>query len=1043
VTPKFIKVDITNKRCRVWNDGRNIPCGLHAKEQIPIPELIFGNLLTSSNYNDAEERKTSGRNGLGIKCTNVFSKWFKLSVYNKDEGVMYEQEWSNNMKTKAEPVRKTSGFPKTVEEGKNGYTCVEWEPDFARFGSTEFSADMMNMMKKCVHDAAMTVGINKVNVLLNNQNVGIVKLTDYVNLYFNNPPTNIISIQTADSYVVVAPSVASSGLNKEWTPVSFVNGIFTKDGGIHVDKWAEALFRPVIEKLNSGSNKKLVDMRDIKKHFFMFVFADLDKPSFDSQSKHKLNGPAPTVEVKPNVLAKLLKWDFIQELEEQQKLKDMLTFAKESERKRGNSKVENLEDANWAGQKNKQCCLMVTEGLSAATYVVSGMKYGFSGYKGRDAIGVYPIRGKFVNVRNASAAVLSKNKELLGISRALGLVYGTDYTVDENFAKLRYKKLIIASDSDVDGFHICGLILNLFHTLYPSLLQRSGFLGFMRVPIIKIKLNAKQNLNFYFLEQAKEYMMQHKVTGSNVRYFKGLGTSNSTDIQQDFGKRLVNFVKDEKADQMMENIFGAEETDFRKQWMQKHQPRTEFPAVKDGEVENLKITDFLNLELINYSIDHCRRSIPSLIDGLKEATRKVLFAGFKKNLKFTGESMKVAQFASYVAEKTAYHHGENNLVETITKMAQRFVGSNQLPLFFNDGQFGSKSANGADAAAGRYIFTRLDSLTRLIFREEDEDYLTYLEEEGEQIEPETFIPIIPYVIVNGCLGSIGTGWSSSIPPHDLKLIIAWIKAWLNGESQSQPALNPSWRGFKGTVRVDGKKVYTTGILKEDKKRWIVTEIPLGKRMLSINKYREVLETLVDAGKIKSIDNQSTENQTQFSFLIAKEDFTPTVENMGLVDVNSKTNMVLFDSKGQLRKFASVEEILDEWCKVRFEFYNKRKAGMLAKLEKEAPVLYNKIRFIEMVVNEKIVLKGKDEEQLCAELKQHKFDGKDQQDGFEYLLSIQVKTMTSKKILELQKDYAALLAAHKQLKDTPVKVMWERELDELLTAYTKWNATNTI
>ena len=1487
--PKFIRVNINKDHASVWNDGRNIPTGIHEKEQIHIPELIFGNLLTSSNYDDSKARKTTGMFGLGVKLVSCFSNSFVVDIYNKDEGVLYHQEWSKNMSEKTAPVIQKKGFPKTVEDGKNGFTKVTYYPDFSYFGKTCFSDDDINMLKKIVHDAAMTVSFHGVKVFLNDALIEMKDINSYVSYYFEHLNDNegesdndeekdeesesvpntpraagskkkqgqFVSFVSGDSKVMIAPTFTG-----DFAHVAFTNGIYNKDGGVHVDTWCEAIFRPLVQKINNDNKSKL-DIRDIRKHFFMFIFVSVDKPEFKGQMKEILSSPIPQTDVKPTQIAKLLKWDFVKKIEDGLKMKEMLTFEKESKRKKGQTKVDGLDDANFAGKGKKDCVLCITEGLSARTYVVAGMKYGFGPYKGRDTIGVLPIRGKFLNVKNASVAVLSKNKELIGITRALGLTYGTDYTVDENFAKLRYRKLLLAGDADsvaghtplllrrngnieiktietltdtyvernskmygstdyevwtekgwtsivhvmkhkttkrmyriishtgivdvtedhsllnedgheiapgdlaigdtllhsypifddqkidlslvdkpfdqitsaavhklaqqlkivnipsystidlyheikrikttytfhanvvcdsttydghkitpelawvmgffwadgtcgiyryqlerkrhdrprayifnrvnfnwsisntnleylekakdimqktykefewkiiedrhnhksspetkklayrlqcnggkitenmvncwrslfyddfknkkvpteilnasfevkekflegylygdgnkesdgitlktkgikfdvfsqisaaglfalckslgyfvscnirnntpntyslnisktflqndakrvkkiidlgvteldvydletsnhhfqagvgqmivhnTDGTHIVGLIYNLFHTLYPSLLTRVGFFSFMRVPIIKIGTNKKQlPMNFYYYEQAKDYMDKHKPPSNQIRYFKGLGTSRDEDIKQDFGKRIVNVVKDEQADKMMENVFGGDETDFRKTWLTAYKPRTNFPNVKDNEIENLKASDFLNLELIKYSIEHCRRAIPSIIDGLKESTRKVLFGAFKKGMRYAGESLKVAQFGSYVAEKTNYHHGENNLYETITKLAQRFVGSNNIPLLYADGQFGSRLGDserggniGKDAAAPRYIFTKLDMCTRNMFKEEDEDYLVTRIDDGDAVEPEVYVPIVPLILINGVIGGIGTGWSSTIPPHNLKHIVNWIKVWLKGE---EPApIIPYYRGFTGTVKVEGTKVITNGVMSQDAKgRYHITEIPIGKRMISITKYKQILDDLEEKGSIKSIDNQSTENLPRFSFL-ADKDFVPTIENMGLVDSTYMSNMVLFDAEGNLKKFSSTNEILNVWCAYRFNQYNVRKAGQLAKIEQESKLLYNKILFIEMVLNDKIVLKGKDEEKLIEELRANSFDAIP---DFDYLLTIQIRNMTAKQVTDLKQKYASLLEGHKTLKSTPIGTIWCKEMDELVSVYDKW------
>ena len=247
---------------------------------------------------------------------------------------------------------------------------------------------------------------------------------------------------------------------------------------------------------------------------------------------------------------------------------------------------------------------------------------------------------------------------------------------------------------NTDGTHICGLLYNFFQTLFPSLLANNDFFYFMRVPIIKIDQGPKKApLSFFYQEEANAYINQHKVPKSKIKYYKGLGTANSKDVKEDFARRLVSLTLDDKTNSLMDHIFHKDHTGFRKDWLCKYTPVESYPIVKDYDLETLAVPQFINQELIQFSIDDCRRSIPHLLDGFKESHRKVMYAAFKRNLRYNGPSLKVAQFAGYTAEHSGYHHGENNLLDTITKLAQRFVGSNNIPLLFNDGAFGTRLLN--------------------------------------------------------------------------------------------------------------------------------------------------------------------------------------------------------------------------------------------------------------------------------------------------------------------------------------------------------------
>lgn len=219
--------------------------------------------------------------------------------------------------------------------------------------------------------------------------------------------------------------------------------------------------------------------------------------------------------------------------------------------------------------------------------------------------------------------------------------------------------------------------------------------------------------------------------------------------------------------ELIDMAFSKKRAEDRKRWLQGYREGT----FVDHSVRELTFSDFVNKELVQFSRYDNERSIPQLVDGWKVGQRKVLFAVFKKNTK---AELKVAQLSGYVAEQSAYHHGEQSLQQTIITMAQRFVGSNNLNFLEPVGQFGSRKEGGKDASAPRYIFTKLAPYTRLVFPEADDPLLEYLYEEGQKIEPKYYVPVIPTVLVNGSEG-IGTGWSSFIPNYNPKDIISNLK----------------------------------------------------------------------------------------------------------------------------------------------------------------------------------------------------------------------------------------------------------------------------
>jgi DNA topoisomerase-2 len=1042
LTPRYIKINVTSEQVSVWNDGANISTEIHDTERIPIPEMIFGNLLTSSNYNDNEERKTSGRNGLGSKACNIFSKKFEIKIFNKEEKVMYTQTWEENMKNKSDPVIETKGFPSTIEDGKNGFTCVTFIPDFKRFGETEFTSEHLSMINKLVIDAAMTVHFNKVKVIYNDNVIPIEELSDYVNYYYplvqksedeeENDSEEVkeneeIIITTKDCKIVLRPSHRG-----DFTQVSFVNGIHTSHGGIHVDAWCEAFFRPLISRINDKKDKSLhIDIRDIKKYFFIFVFSSLDKPSFDSQSKTRLTGPEVVTEVKNSHITKLLKWKFIEKIEDALKLKELASLKKNMERKKGKVNVEGLDDANEAGtKKSQECTICISEGLSAKSYIVKGMKEGlkaFGGKTGRDYIGVLPIRGKFINVKNASVQTLMNNKEVKSLIQALGLQFDVDYSIEENRKKLRYGRLLVSTDADHDGTHISALLFNFFQTLFSSLLKNNDFFYFMRVPIVKIDQGSKHApLSFFYQDVANQYIEKNNVPKSKVKYYKGLGTANDNDVKQDFGRRIVQVICDKETNQLMEHIFHKDHTSFRKKWLCDYSPMEEYPNIKDYEIEPLNASTFLNQELIQFSIDDCKRSIPHLLDGFKESHRKVMYGAFKRNLRYSGPTLKVAQFAGYVAEHSGYHHGEDNLLDTIIKLAQRFVGSNNIPLLFNDGAFGSRLSIGKDAANGRYIYTKMDVLTRLIFKEEDDSYLEDHLDDGDVVEKIYYLPILPMVLINPTIAGIGTGWSCNIPAFNPKDLISWIKSWMEGDDK--PVLKPWYRGFLGTIEMENGRVITKGIYKETKRdTYQITEIPIGKKMLSISRYKEELHSMMEKGLIKTIRDNSSEEKIDF-IITVRAGASIDHKILGLIDTISLNNMVLFDSNNKIKKYNSVDEILDEYCSKRIDLYKIRREGELKKMKYEEQVLINRIRFVKCIIDDIIVLKNKDEDVLETELEELNFMRVDNK--YDYLLSSQIRSMTSKRIEALENSLNDITNRIKILQQKTPQSIWIEELKAL-------------
>jgi len=415
--------------------------------------------------------------------------------------------------------------------------------------------------------------------------------------------------------------------------------------------------------------------------------------------------------------------------------------------------IEKLDDANLAGRKESdKCTLIVTEGDSAKSLADAGLSE-----IGRDYYGVFPLRGKFLNVRDANIKQITTNKEIQNLLQIIGLKIGTKY---EDKKSLRYGCLMVMADQDHDGSHIKGLIINFIHKFWPSLVKMNTFVKEFSTPIIKAR-KGTQTLTFFTQQEYEQWKRSigKKVKNWNIKYYKGLGTSDNEEAKEYFSQlqkhTIVYRYEDEDDDKHIDLAFSKTQADARKDWLNTYDENN----YVDHSLSFISYKDFVNKELIGYSRANCIRAIPSICDGFKPGQRKILFACFKRNLT---QEIKVAQLSGYVAEKSAYHHGEQSLASTIVGMAQNFVGSNNINHLEPKGQFGTRSMGGKDAASARYIYTKLTAIAKCVFHKNDKFLLNYLNEEGQSIEPEYYIPVIPMILVNGAEG-IGTGWSTSIP----------------------------------------------------------------------------------------------------------------------------------------------------------------------------------------------------------------------------------------------------------------------------------------
>ena len=993
-----VNIDQDSGSVTVENNGPlgGISVRMHEKEGLWNPELVFGHLLTSTNYDDNQKRIVGGRNGYGAKLANIYSTDFSVVIKDHETNQTYTQKWSKNMTVCDPPkIKKYSGATSSV--------AITFTPEWKRFGMSKMDNTIYSIFQKRVWDANICTTQN-CKVVFNGDVLVKQNFEAYAKMHEG---VEEIACITGDRWsVCIGPS--ENGMEQ----VSFVNGLCTNKGGSHVDHVANIIANGVIEDM---AKKIKLRPQQVKNAFNIFVKATLENPTFSSQVKSECTSKSQNFgskfEPPKNFIKTLLKTGIADELLALSKFKEMKELQKsDGARKSTITGIPKLDDANKAGTKHsKDCTLIVTEGDSAKTLAVAGLSV-----VGRDTYGVFPLRGKCKNVRDVSVAQLTSNQEFNDLKKILGLQQGKDY---KNVSDLRYGRLMIMTDADNDGSHIKGLILNMIHYFWPSLLKLN-FVVSMVTPIIKA--TKASNVKSFYTDSAFRTWYGDGKPGWKVKYYKGLGTSTSAEAREYFKQiqdLTVRFDMDKMTDESIILAFDKKKADARKVWLLENTAKDANQLqVPYGSVKQLDITDFVHKDLVNFSLADLKRSIAHMADGLKPSQRKVMYSCFQKNLK---DEMKVAQLAAYVAEKSSYHHGEVSLADTIVKLANDYMGSNNINLLEPCGQFGTRLMGGKDASQTRYIFTRLTKDARKIFDPRDDAILNYLDDDGRMIEPDFYMPTIPMVLVNGTEG-IGTGFSCYVPPFDPKVITENIIRILNGEEIV--TMRPWFRGFKGVVHEEEDTWMTEGVWKWSGENIVVTELPPGRWTQD---YKEYLDALVEKKLIGGYTNNSTTDDVHFE--ITEYTGRNLLKDLKLRKTFRVSNMHLFHPVKGIHKYASPEEILKDFVELRMEHYKKRKAHLIDVLEKKATMCDHKSKFVSMVIEGKLVVFKRKKQDLETEIAVTfpKMDG-----TWDYLLNIKTVDYTEERVETLMKEASQATRDLEKMLKTDHIDMWKMDIKNI-------------
>lgn len=533
----IIKVDLdrsTNK-VTIWDNG-GIPVVKNTEHDEWIPEMVFSNLKAGSNFDDTEERSWAGTNGVGSTLTNIYSKEFKISTCDGKNS--FVQTFSNNMRERTQPV---------VKRAKANHTEISYITDLEKFGLDEIDDDHYKMIEKRIYDiAACNTGLK---IYFNGNLININTFEDYIKLYTEEYFYEFKKDKTWSLGI----ALSQNGFQQ----VSFANTTETYDGGTHVDY----VMNQIIVSLREFFLKKhKVDIKpsELKQHMFLFLDATVINPSFSSQTKEKLITEVKefgtTFEVSNKLIQSILKSEIVNSILDwiqQKKNAEDSKLQRDLNKKLTKIKVEKLIDAK--GKDRWKYSIGLFEGDSAIS--------AFRKYRTPETMGAFALKGKFVNVSEITNQKLIQNDEAVNLMASIGLKLGQEIDV----RNLRYGRVLIFTDADMDGNAISALLINFFYKYWPDMFERKMIYKVETPIVVAIpKAKAKKKVLFYTQNEYNEWSEQNDLKQFEIKYKKGLAALVDDEYDDIINRpRLTLITKDEASKGSLETWFGKS-ADLRK-----------------------------------------------------------------------------------------------------------------------------------------------------------------------------------------------------------------------------------------------------------------------------------------------------------------------------------------------------------------------------------------------------------------------------------------------------------------------------------------------
>ena len=530
-----VNVDIENNTISVKDNG-GIPVEIHKDHGQYVPEVIFGNLMSGSNYDDTDERTVAGLNGLGAKLTNIFSTEFFINTC--DGKKHFSQRFFNNMRDRDKAK---------VKAGSKNFTEIKWKPDLPQFGIEKIDNHHFKVIEKRVWDLA---GCNpNIKFYFNDKFINIKSFEDYIKLY----QEEFFYETKKDKTWSIGVALSENGFQQ----VSFANSTETYDGGTHCDY----IMNQIISQLKEFFLKKhKVDVKpsELKNHMFLFLNSTIINPSFSSQTKEKLitevKDFGSTFEVTAKFVSQIIKSEIVNSILDwiqQKKNAEESKLQRDLNKKLSKIKVEKLIDAK--GKDRWKCSIGLFEGDSAIS--------AFRKYRTPETMGAFALKGKFVNVSEMTNQKLVQNDEVVNLMAAIGLKLGQSVDLRD----LRYGRVLIFTDADVDGNSIAGLLINFFYKYWPEMFDRKMIYKVETPIVVAIpKQKGKKKVIFYTQSEYNQFAETNDLKQFDIKYKKGLAALVDDEYQDIINSpRMTVITKDDVSSTSLDIWFGKS-SDLRK-----------------------------------------------------------------------------------------------------------------------------------------------------------------------------------------------------------------------------------------------------------------------------------------------------------------------------------------------------------------------------------------------------------------------------------------------------------------------------------------------